>query len=138
MLQAMNTGHDGSMTTIHSNSTRDALGRLEVMIAMAGYDIPMRALRQQVSSAVQLIVQVSRLAGGRRKITRLSEITGMEGDQIQMHDIFVFEQRDVDTAGNAVGQFICTGLRPRSVERIEHRGIKLPADLFARRALEAK
>src|SRR5206468_2085857 len=102
MLQAMNTGHDGSMTTIHANNTRDALGRLEVMIAMAGYDIPMRALRQQVSSAIQLIVQASRLAGGRRKVTRVSEITGMEGDQIQMHDLFVFEQRDVDTDGNAV------------------------------------
>ena len=138
MLQAMNTGHDGSMTTIHANNTRDALGRLEVMIAMAGYDIPMRALRQQVASALQLTVQVSRLAGGKRKVTRVSEITGMEGDQIQMHDIVSFEQRDVDTSGNAVGQFICTGIRPRCVERIEHRGIRLPADLFARRAMDSK
>src|SRR5213078_2686819 len=113
MLQAMNTGHDGSMTTIHANNTRDALGRLEVMIAMAGYDIPMRALRQQVSSAVQLIVQASRLAGGKRKVTRVSEITGMEGDQIQMHDIFTFEQTGVDGDGNSTGHFICTGIRPK-------------------------
>src|SRR5262249_41645758 len=94
MLQAMNTGHEGSMTTIHANTPRDALSRLEVMIAMSGYDIPMRALRQQVSSAIQLIVQASRLAGGKRKVTRVSEITGMEGEAVQMHDIFAFEQRD--------------------------------------------
>src|SRR2546427_112562 len=87
MLQAMNTGHDGSMTTVHANNTRDALGRLEVMIAMAGYDIPMRALRSQVAGAVQLLVQASRMTGGRRKVTRVSEITGMEGEQIQMHDL---------------------------------------------------
>src|SRR5438067_7275478 len=136
MLQAMNTGHDGSMTTVHANSTRDALGRLEVMISMSGYDIPMRALRQQVSSAVQLIVQASRLTGGKRKITRVSEITGMEGDQIQMHDIFSFEQKDVDTNGNAVGKFICSGIRPRCTERIDHRGLKLPAGLFERRTIE--
>jgi pilus assembly protein CpaF len=138
MLQAMNTGHDGSMTTIHANTTRDALGRLEVMIAMAGYDIPMRALRQQLSSAIQLIVQASRLAGGKRKVTRVSEITGMEGEQIQMHDLFAFEQRDVDSNGHATGQFVCSGIRPRCVERIEHRGIRLPSDLFARGVMESK
>ena len=131
MLQAMNTGHDGSMTTVHANSTRDALGRLEVMISMSGYDIPMRALRQQVSSAVQLIVQASRLTGGKRKITRVSEITGMEGDQIQMHDIFVFEQTGVDTSGNAVGHFMATGIRPRLWERLLTHGIHLPETLFA-------
>jgi pilus assembly protein CpaF len=136
MLQAMNTGHDGSMTTIHANSTRDALQRLEVMVAMAGYDIPMRALRQQVASAVQIIVQAQRLTGGRRRITRVSEITGMEGEQIQMHDLFVFEQTGVDNDGHATGNFICTGIRPRCSERIEHRGIKLPGDLFMRRKLE--
>jgi pilus assembly protein CpaF len=133
MLQAMNTGHDGSMTTIHANNTRDALGRLEVMIAMAGYDIPIRALRQQVSSAIQLIVQASRLTGGKRKVTRVSEISGMEGDQIQMHDIFSFEQCGVDVDGNAAGRFVCHGIRPRCAEKIEHRGIRLPNELFTRR-----
>jgi pilus assembly protein CpaF len=137
MLQAMNTGHEGSMTTIHANTTRDAIGRLEVMIAMAGYDIPMRALRTQVSSALQLVVQASRLPGGKRKVTRVSEISGMEGDQITMHDIFSFEQQGVDGNGHAVGQFICHGIRPRCCDRIEQRGIRLPMDLFSRRAMDA-
>jgi pilus assembly protein CpaF len=137
MLQAMNTGHEGSMTTVHANNTRDALGRLEVMIAMAGYDIPMRALRTQVASAIQLIVQATRLPGGKRKVTRVSEISGMEGEQITMHDIFSFEQQGMDENGHAVGQFICHGIRPRCSERIEQRGIKLPMDLFARRSMEA-
>ena len=137
MLQAMNTGHEGSMTTVHANTTRDALGRLEVMIAMAGYDIPMRALRTQVTAAIQLIVQASRLPGGKRKVTRVSEISGMEGDQITMHDIFGYEQQGVDGNGHAIGQFICHGIRPRCCDRIEQRGIKLPMDLFARRIMEA-
>ena len=136
MLQAMNTGHDGSMTTIHANSTRDALARLEVMIAMAGYDIPMRALRQQIASALQLVVQSQRLTGGKRKVTRVSEITGMEGDQVQVHDLFQFEQTGVDGQGHATGQFIATGIRPHCAERIEHRGISLPSDLFLRRTFE--
>src|SRR3954464_10487491 len=97
MLQAMNTGHDGSMTTVHANNTRDAIQRLEVMVAMSGFDIPMRALRQQVASAIQIVVQASRLTGGKRKVTRVTEITGMEGDQIQMHDLFTFEQTGVDS-----------------------------------------
>ena len=124
------------MTTIHANSARDALGRLEVMIAMAGYDIPMRAMRTQISSAIQLIVQARRLTGGRRKVVTVSEISGMEGDQIQMHDLFVFDQNGVDPDGHATGRFICTGIRPRCAERIEHRGIRLPADLFMRRAID--
>ena len=124
------------MTTVHANSPRDALSRLEVTVAMSGFEIPIRALRQQIAAALQIVVQTQRLKGGRRRVVNVAEITGMEGDQIQMHDIFVFEQRDVDTDGNAIGQFVCTGLRPRCVERIEHRGIKLPADLFARRALQ--
>jgi pilus assembly protein CpaF len=136
MLQAMNTGHDGSMTTVHANNTRDALQRLEVMVAMAGFDIPIRALRQQVASAIQVIVQASRLTGGRRKVTRVSEITGMEGDQIQMHDLFAYEQTGVDGDGNATGQFVCTGIRPRCFDRIAHRGIQLPGELFMRRSLE--
>ncbi len=136
MLQAMNTGHDGSMTTVHANNARDALGRIEVMIAMAGYDIPMRALRTQISSAIQLIVQARRLTGGKRKVVSVTEITGMEGEQIQMHDLFLFEQEGVDNDGHAVGKFIVTGIRPRCVERIEQRGIRLPSDLFQRRAIE--
>jgi len=137
MLQAMNTGHEGSMTTIHANSCRDALGRLEVMIAMAGYDIPIRALRQQISSAIQLIVQAQRLSGGRRKVVRVSEITGMEGENIMMHDIFLFEQNGVDTNGHATGNFVVTGIRPQCVQRIENRGIRLPAELFQRRQIPA-
>jgi pilus assembly protein CpaF len=137
MLQAMNTGHEGSMTTIHANNARDALGRLEVMIAMAGYDIPMRALRTQIASALQIVVQSRRLTGGRRKVVSVSEITGMEGEQIQMHDLFMFEQVGVDGDGHATGSFKCNGIRPRVAERIEHRGIKLPTDLFMARKLES-
>ncbi len=136
MLQAMNTGHEGSMTTVHANSTRDALGRLEVMIAMAGYDIPIRALRQQIASAIQLIVQVHRLAGGRRKVVKVSEITGMEGELVQMHDLFNYEQSGVDAHGHAVGQFVATGIRPRCTQRIEARGLKLSAELFHPRVMD--
>ncbi|HWP39480.1 MAG TPA: CpaF family protein, partial [Tepidisphaeraceae bacterium] len=136
MLQAMNTGHEGSMTTIHANSTRDALSRLEVMVAMAGYDIPLRALRTQIASAVQLVVQVRRLPGGRRKVVSISEISGMEADQIQMHEIFMYEQTGVDADGHATGHFWATGIRPKCLDRIEHRGIRLPAELFLRRKFE--
>jgi pilus assembly protein CpaF len=136
MLQAMNTGHEGSMTTVHANSPRDALSRLEVMVAMSGYDIPIRALRTQVTSAIQLVVQSRRLPGGRRKVVCVTEIGGMEGDQIQMHDIFCFEQTGVDMDGHATGHFAATGIRPRVLERIEHRGIKLPSELFMRRHFE--
>jgi pilus assembly protein CpaF len=136
MLQAMNTGHEGSMTTIHANTTRDALARLEVMIAMAGYDIPLRALRNQVASAVQLIVQAQRVPGGKRRVTRVTEITGMEGDNLQTHDLFSYEQTGVDTNGHAMGHFIVTGIRPRVAERIEARGMSLPTELFQRRKIE--
>ena len=136
MLQAMNTGHDGSMTTIHANNPRDAMSRLEVMIAMAGYDIPQKALRQQVSSAVNIIIQANRLVGGKRRVTRVTEITGMEGDNVQMHDLFAYEQKNVDGDGNAIGHFVCNGIRPKCADRIENRGIKLPVDLFARRVIE--
>jgi pilus assembly protein CpaF len=136
MLQAMNTGHEGSMTTVHANNTRDALGRIEVMVAMAGYDIPTKAMRTQIASAIQLVVQSRRLTGGRRKVVSVSEISGMEGDNVQMHDIFSFEQQGVDGDGHAVGRFICNGIRPRCAERIEHRGIRLPGDIFLRRVIE--
>jgi pilus assembly protein CpaF len=135
MLQAMNTGHDGSMTTVHANTPRDALARLEVLVAMAGYDIPPRGLRQQISSAVNIVVQASRLAGGKRKVTYVSEIDGMEGDTIQMQNLFTFEQSGVDIDGNAEGHFMCHGIRPKALQRIEHRGIKLPSDMFEQRRL---
>jgi len=136
MLQAMNTGHEGSMTTVHANNVRDALGRLEVMVAMSGFDIPAKAMRTQIASAIQIVIQARRLTGGRRKVTTVSEISGMEGENIQMHDLFVFEQSGVDGDGHATGRFVCTGIRPRCAERIEHRGIRLPADLFMRRVID--
>ena len=136
MLQAMNTGHDGSMTTIHANTPRDCLTRLEVLIAMSGYDIPIRGMRQQISSAINIVVQASRLAGGKRKVTYVTEITGMEGDQIQMHNLFTFEQTGVDGDGNAEGHFMCHGIRPRVTDRIEHRGLRLPAEMFAARRID--
>ncbi len=137
MLQAMNTGHDGSMTTVHANNPRDAISRLEVLVAMAGFDIPPKALRQQISSAINIIIQANRLVGGKRKVTRVSEITGMEGESVQMHDIFAFDQKGIDGDGHAVGNFVCTGIRPKCADRIEHRGLKLPVDLFARRIMES-
>jgi pilus assembly protein CpaF len=136
MLQAMNTGHEGSMTTIHANSPRDALSRLEVTVSMSGLDIPTRALRQQISSALHIVIQAQRMMGGRRKIVSVCELTGMEGDQIQMHELFVFEQTGVDENGHATGRFVATGIRPRVVTRIEHAGMKLPPEWFARRVIQ--
>ncbi|MEM6312688.1 MAG: CpaF family protein [Planctomycetota bacterium] len=136
MLQAMNTGHDGSMTTIHANTPRDAISRLEVMIAMAGYDIPVRGMRQQIGSAVDIIVQARRLTGGPRKVTHVTEVVGMEGEQITMHDLFRFNQEGIDENGKAKGYFEATGVRPSVSERIEHRGIRLPADMFDKRRIE--
>ena len=135
MLQAMNTGHDGSMTTAHANTPRDCISRLEVMIAMAGYDIPVRGMRQQISSAIDIVVQARRLTGGKRKVTSVTEITGMEGDTIQMQEIFKFNQQGVDEQGMAQGQFECSGIRPAAYERISHRGIKLPMDMFEKRVI---
>ncbi|HEX2971968.1 MAG TPA: hypothetical protein VHP11_06525, partial [Tepidisphaeraceae bacterium] len=109
---------------------------LEMMIAMAGFEIPLRAVRTQIASAIQLIVQAKRLPGGHRKVVSVSELTGMEGEQIQMHDLFLFEQTGVGADGHAQGQFLATGIRPRCAERIEHRGLKLPPETFARRILE--
>jgi pilus assembly protein CpaF len=137
MLQAMNTGHDGSMTTIHANNPRDAMSRLEVMVSMSGFDIPAKALRTQVASAVNLIIQANRLVGGKRKVTRVTEICGMEGDNVQMHDLFAFEQKGVDGDGHAIGNFVCAGIRPKCADRIEHRGLRLPSDLFARRVMDS-
>jgi pilus assembly protein CpaF len=132
MLQAMNTGHDGSMATLHANTPRDALGRLETMIAMAGLSLPDKAVRQQTASAVDVVIQASRLSDGSRKITAISEIVGMEGDIITMQDIFVFEQSGVDPAtGRVIGRFRATGVRPRFAERLKSLGMELPARLFA-------
>ncbi len=131
MLQAMNTGHDGSMTTLHANSPRDALSRLETMVLMAGTELPSKAIRQQIASAVHLIVQLSRLRDGSRKVVAISEITGMEGDVITMQDIFVFRQTGVDPqTGKVLGKHTATGVRPTFYEELEASGLNLPPDLF--------
>jgi pilus assembly protein CpaF len=135
MLQAMNTGHEGSLTTIHANDTRDALSRLEMMVGMAGFDLPIWIIRRQVASAIQLVVQAARLHGGPRKVVKISEITGMEGDVISMHDIFVFKQTGVDKNGVAQGYFMATGMRPNCLEKLEAAGVRLPVEMFERRML---
>ncbi len=129
MLQAMNTGHDGSMTTAHANSPRDALARVETMCLMAGMDLPVRAIREQVSSAVDLIVQQERMRDGTRKVTAITEVSGMEGEVITMTDIFVFEQTGTDN-GKIVGRLRPTGLRPKFMDKIEAAGINLPPSIF--------
>ena len=129
MLQAMNTGHDGSMTTCHANSARDTIARLETMCLMAGMDLPVRALREQISSAIHLIIHLSRLHDGSRKILQIAEVQGMEGDVITMTDIFVFEQTGIEK-GKIVGRLRPTGLRPRCMDRIEEAGIHLPPSIF--------
>jgi pilus assembly protein CpaF len=130
MLQAMNTGHDGSLTTIHANSPRDALYRLDTMVAMANLNIPERAVRQQIASAVNLIVQVSRMADGTRKVTGIAEITGMEGDVITMQDIFVFERMGIGPDGKVRGRFRATGIRPKCNDRLTAAGTPLRMDMF--------
>jgi pilus assembly protein CpaF len=130
MLQAMNTGHDGSLTTVHANTPRDALSRVETMIAMGSTNFPERAMRQQVASAIQLVVQQTRLSDGSRKVTSISEITGMEGDVITMQEIFVFDKIGVTQDGKVIGRFRATGVRPKCCERLRASGIHLPADMF--------
>lgn len=129
MLQAMNTGHDGSMTTLHSNGPRDTLSRLETMVLMAGMDLPSRAIREQVSSAIDLIVHQERMRDGTRKVTNLTELSGMEGDVITMTDIFVYEQTGIEN-GQITGRLRPTGLRPKFMEKIEASGINLPPSIF--------
>jgi pilus assembly protein CpaF len=129
MLQAMNTGHDGSLTTAHANSPRDTLSRLETMVLMAGMDLPVRAIREQVASAVDLIIQQSRMQDGSRKVINITEVQGMEGDVIVMSDIFAFEQQGME-AGRVIGRLKPTGIRPKFVERIEAANIHLPAGIF--------
>jgi pilus assembly protein CpaF len=135
MLQAMNTGHEGSMTTVHANSPRDALRRLENMVSMAGINYPIRAIREQLSSALDVMIHLGRMTGGRRKIVNIVEITTMEGDTILLHDIFCYNQTGVDDAGHATGQFEACGVRPLLLQRIKAQGVDLPRDLFTRRVL---
>jgi pilus assembly protein CpaF len=130
MLQAMNTGHDGSLTTIHANSPRDALYRLDTMVAMASLNLPERAVRQQIASAVNLIIQVTRLSDGTRKVTAVTEVTGMEGDVVSAQDIFVFDRTGLRRDGKVCGRFRATGIRPRCTERLLAFGVQLPPDMF--------
>src|SRR5438094_1013647 len=130
MLQAMNTGHDGSLTTVHANTPRDALARMETMIAMGATNLPERAMRQQIASAIQIVIQQSRFSDGTRKVTSVSEITGMEGDVITMQEIFLFEKLGVAQDGKVIGRFRATGVRPKACERLKASGIHLPPDMF--------
>jgi pilus assembly protein CpaF len=130
MLQAMNTGHDGSLTTVHANSPRDAISRLEVMVALANANMQLVSIRQQIASAVHLLVQTSRLSDGSRRVVNLTEVTGMEGDVVTLQDIFVFEKRGLNPDGRVVGRFAATGIRPKFYEKLLSAGIRLRADLF--------
>jgi pilus assembly protein CpaF len=130
MLQAMNTGHDGSMTTVHANTPRDALTRLENMMGMAGLNLPPKTMRQQISSALTVLIQIARMSDGRRKLVSLQEITGMEGDIITMQEIFTFEQTGIAPDDTVLGFFRATGIRPKFVDRLRVHGITIPDDLF--------
>jgi pilus assembly protein CpaF len=131
MLQAMNTGHDGSLTTVHANTPRDALARIENMVLMAGLDLPVRAIREQVASALDLVIHVSRMADGTRRVTHVTEVVGMEGQTVTLQDVFLFQQSGIDGRGKVVGQTVSTGLRPKFVDRFEAAGLFLPSDVFA-------
>ncbi len=131
MLQAMNTGHDGSMTTIHANTARDAISRLEQMVTMVGGDFPMQAVRSQIAAGLQLVLQLNRLSDGRRKVTSISEIVGLEGDTVMMQDIFVFKKMGVDDDGNVKGRMMATGVRPHCFEALMSSGVKLATDAFS-------
>jgi pilus assembly protein CpaF len=131
MLQAMNTGHDGSMTTIHANSPRDALGRIENMMLMSGIEIPLRATRSQIASAVHVVVQVSRLSDGTRRMTSIAEVTGMEGEVVAMQEIFKFQREGMDPDGTVRGHFAATGIRSSFAERFATWGFDLPTDIYA-------
>ena len=130
MLQAMNTGHDGSLTTLHANSARDALTRLETLMQMSGISLPDKAMREQIASAIDVIVQVSRLSDGRRKIMSVSEITGMEGNVVTMQDVFTFKRTGIGENGQVLGQFTSTGIRPRFLEKLRIAGVELPPSTF--------
>jgi pilus assembly protein CpaF len=130
MLQAMNTGHDGSLTTVHANSPRDAVSRLEVMVSLANANMQLVSIRQQVASAVHLLVQAARMSDGSRRVVNLTEVTGMEGEVVTLQDIFVFEKRGLNPDGHVVGRFAATGIRPKFYEKLLSAGIRLRPDLF--------
>jgi pilus assembly protein CpaF len=130
MLQAMNTGHDGSMTTVHANTPRDALSRLEQMMGMTGFQLPERTMRSQMASAIQVILQLERMTDGRRRLVSLQEVTGMEGDIITMQEIFRFKRTGTDAEGHVQGHFEATGVRPKFMSRLEARGLHLPDSIF--------
>ena len=134
MLQAMNTGHDGSLTTIHANSPRDALTRVETMVAMAGLDMPQRSVRNQLASAIDVVIQLSRLSDGRRKLVSLQEIAGMEGEIVTMQEIFKFDRRGIDEEGTVLGELVPTGVRPKFAEKLSLAGFELSAELFEPKA----
>jgi len=133
MLQAMNTGHDGSISTIHANTPRDAFSRIETMVLMAGFDLPSKAIREQISSALNVVIQLARMSDGSRKVVTVSEVTGMEGDVIVMQDIFLFEKRGLDRDGKVVGEYRATGVRPKFLDAVHAAGIHLGANVFAYR-----
>jgi pilus assembly protein CpaF len=130
MLQAMNTGHDGSLTTVHANTPRDAVSRLEVMVSLANANMQLISIRQQIAAAVHVLVQASRLSDGSRRVVSLTEVTGMEGDVVTLQDLFVFEKRGLDPDGKVVGRFAATGIRPKFYEKLLSAGIRLRPDLF--------
>jgi pilus assembly protein CpaF len=134
MLQAMNTGHEGSLTTVHANSPRDAMARIENMVSMANLNIPERAVRQQISSAVHAVIQIARLSDGTRKVTTISEVTGMDADSIAMQDLFSFDRTGIDENGKVRGAFRATGTRPKFAERLATAGARLRPALFESKA----
>ncbi len=131
MLQAMNTGHEGSLGTVHANTPRDALARIENMVLMAGFELPVKAIREQMQSAIHLVIQIARFPDGTRKVVAVAEVSGMEGQIVTMQDLFRFEQTGIDTDGRVLGELRTTGIRPRFAEKFEVAGIHVPADLFA-------
>lgn len=135
MLQAMNTGHDGSLTTIHANTPRDAIGRLEVLVMMAGFEMPMKAIRSQISGAVDVLIQANRLQGGPRRVTAITEVVGMEQDTVVLQDIYKFNQEGIDEKGKAHGHFECTGVRPTFMKKLESAGVRLPSSAFRERIM---
>jgi pilus assembly protein CpaF len=132
MLQAMNTGHDGSLTTVHANSPRDALHRLETMAAMAGLNLPEKAVRQQAASAINVLVHIARLSDGARKVISITEITGMESDIVSMQEIFIFKKTGIGENGKVQGEFLATGIRPRFSEQLQVAGVDVPLGIFER------
>jgi pilus assembly protein CpaF len=131
MLQAMNTGHEGSLTTVHANTPRDALSRIETMVSMANLNLPDKAARQQIASAMHLVIQVTRMPDGTRKVTNIAEITGMEGPMITMQDLFIYDRQGYDENGKVRGKFKPTGIRPKFTERLFGAGIRLPMEMFS-------